>query len=121
MKRFFLIASVFIFGLILFSQELQHDAVAINIEVPVRVFKGDLFVDNLTIDDFEVYEEGKLQKIEAVYLIKKTGIAREESEHYYLLYYSPKDYIANGKFKDIKVKVKNRKYRINHRAGYIAD
>ena len=80
MKNFLLIAGFFIFGLILFSQELQYDAIAINIEVPVRVFKGDRFIDNLTIDDFEVYEEGKLQKIEAVYLIKKTGIAREESE-----------------------------------------
>jgi len=61
-------------------QELQHDAIAINIEVPVRVFKGDTFVGNLTIDDFEVYEEGVLQKIEAVYLIKKTTIEREETE-----------------------------------------
>ena len=47
--------------------------------------------------------------------------AVEESENYYLLYYSPKDYRADGKFRDIEVKVKNRKYRINHRAGYIAD
>jgi hypothetical protein len=121
MKRFLLVASVFIFGLILFSQELQHDAVAINIEVPVRVFKGDLFVDNLTIDDFEVYEEGKLQKIEAVYLIRKKDIEREESENYYLLYYSPKDYVIDGKFKRIEVEVKGDKYRVAHRAGYFAD
>ncbi len=80
MKKYLLIIPFFIFSLILFSQDLQYDAIAINIEVPVRVFKGDRFVDNLIIDDFEVYEEGKLQKIEAVYLIKKKGIAREESE-----------------------------------------
>ena len=67
-------------AIVLFAQDLQYDAIAINIEVPVRVFKGDRFVDNLTIHDFEVYEEGKLQKIEAVYLIKKTDIEREESE-----------------------------------------
>ena len=42
------------------------------------MFKGSTFIDNLTIDDFEVYEDGKLQKIEAVYLIKKTKIEREE-------------------------------------------
>jgi len=47
--------------------------------------------------------------------------AVEESENYYLLYYSPKNYKADGKFKNIKVKVINGKYRINHRAGYIAD
>ena len=63
------------------DQELQHEAIAINIEVPVRVFKGDAFVENLTIDDFEVYEDGILQKIEAVYLIKKTTIKREETEN----------------------------------------
>ena len=79
MKKTLLLISLFIFGLVLFPQELQYDALAINIEVPVRVFKGDRFIDNLTIDDFEVYEEGKLQKIEAVYLIKKTDIKREET------------------------------------------
>jgi hypothetical protein len=47
--------------------------------------------------------------------------AVEESENYYLLYYSPRNYKADGKFKNIKVKVKNRKYRISYRSGYIAD
>jgi hypothetical protein len=47
--------------------------------------------------------------------------AVEESENYYLLFYSPKDYRGDGKFKDIRVKVKGDKYRITHRAGYIAD
>ena len=50
-------------GLTVFAQEIQHDAIAINIEVPVRVFKGKTFIDNLSIDDFEIYEEGVLQKI----------------------------------------------------------
>ncbi len=59
-------------------QEIQHEAVAVNIEVPVRVFKGDTFIDNLTMDDFEIYEDGVLQKVEAVYLIKKTDIVKEE-------------------------------------------
>jgi len=62
------------------AQELQHDVVAINIEVPVRVFKGDQFIDHLTMADFEVYEDGLLQKIEAVYLIKKTDIQREDTQ-----------------------------------------
>lgn len=63
----------------LFAQEPSHDVSVINIEVPVRVFKGSKFVDNLKINDFEVYEDGKLQKIEAVYLIKKTNIESEET------------------------------------------
>ncbi len=53
---------------------------AVNVEVPVRVFKGSVFIDNLKINDFEVYENGILQKIDAVYLIKKRAIQRKE-EH----------------------------------------
>src|SRR5512135_2806155 len=56
------------------SQELSHDVRVVNITVPVRVFEGDRFVDNLTIRDFEVLEDGKPQKIEAVYLVNKTAV-----------------------------------------------
>ena len=78
------------------AQEIQHEAVAINIEVPVRVFKDEIFVDSLTIDDFEVYEDGVLQSVEAIYLIKKTDIERKEERkgmwppltgrHFYLFF-----------------------------------
>jgi hypothetical protein len=43
------------------------------------------------------------------------------SESYYLLYYRPTAYKRDGKFKNIKVKVKNGSYKITHRSGYIAD
>ena len=79
MKKPIFLIIVTALTLTLLAQELQYEAVAINIEVPVRVFKGSTFIDNLTIDDFEIYEDGKLQKIEAVYLIKKVSIHREES------------------------------------------
>lgn len=59
------------------QEQIQHEERVINIEVPVRVFKGSTFIDNLSITDFEVYEDGKLQKIEAVYLIKKTDVAQK--------------------------------------------
>ncbi len=62
------------------EKPIQENAMAINVEVPVRVFKGDTFIDDLTLDDFELYEEGELQKIEAVYLIKKTNIEKAEIE-----------------------------------------
>ena len=62
------------------EQELQHEAIAVNIEVPVRVFTRGKFVEELNIGDFEVYENGILQKIEALYLVKKTVIEREETE-----------------------------------------
>jgi VWFA-related protein len=61
-------------------QDLQHQAAAINIEVPVRVFHGDSFIDKLSINDFELFEDGLPQKIEAVYLIQKKDILREEAE-----------------------------------------
>jgi len=47
--------------------------------------------------------------------------AVDASENYYLLYYTPKDYKTDGKFKRIKIKVKGQKYRIIHRAGYLAN
>lgn len=78
MKKHTISFVFFILGLTLFAQEIQHEATAINIEVPVRVFKGKTFIDNLTIDDFEIYEDGVLQSIEAVYLIRKTEIKRKE-------------------------------------------
>ncbi len=61
------------------EQEIQEEAIAINIEVPVRVYKGNKFVENLSIKDFILYEDGKRQKIEAVYLIKERSIKRRES------------------------------------------
>lgn len=77
MKKLFyntVIAGMTIF---LSGQEIRHDVTTINVEVPVRVFKGDRFCDHLTMQDFEVYEDGIPQKIEAVYLIKKTDVARK--------------------------------------------
>jgi hypothetical protein len=47
--------------------------------------------------------------------------AVEASENYYLLYYSPASYSSDGKFKEIKINVKNQNYRIFHRAGYFAN
>jgi hypothetical protein len=63
-----------------FSQYLSYEVRVVNIEVPVRVFDGDQFVDHLTLDDFEVLEDGVPQKIEAAYLFKKTALERKEGK-----------------------------------------
>lgn len=47
--------------------------------------------------------------------------AVDASENYYLLYYSPKEYKTDGKFREIKVRVKRPGHRVSHRAGYFAD
>ena len=47
--------------------------------------------------------------------------AVDAAETYYLLYYTPENYTKDGKFREIKVKIKNTGYRILHRAGYFAD
>lgn len=62
------------------SQEIQEESFVINIEVPVRVYEGDGFVSDLSIDDFEVLEDGVPQKIEAVYLINKRNVERSEEK-----------------------------------------
>ena len=63
MKKGTFIIGILFLILFLSAQEIQEQVTAINIEVPVRVFKGNSFIDNLTMDDFEDYEEGILQKI----------------------------------------------------------
>ena len=47
--------------------------------------------------------------------------AVDASENYYLIYYASLNYKRDGKFRKIKVKVKNKKCRISHRAGYFAN
>ena len=47
--------------------------------------------------------------------------ASDATENYYLLYYTPKDYTMDGKFKTKEVKVKDKNYRITHRQGYFAN
>ena len=64
----------------LFGQNLQHVVSVVNIEIPVRVTKGDVFADQLALGDFEVRDDGVLQAIEAVYLVKKTDIRRREGK-----------------------------------------
>jgi len=62
------------------QQRIQEESIVINVEVPVRVFRGKQFVDDLKLSDFEVTEDGVPQKVEAVYLIKKRSIERREEE-----------------------------------------
>ncbi len=80
MKKVLLFSSVIFMSLVLFSQQIKEEASVINIEVPVRVFIGKTFIDNLTIDDFEVLENGVPQNIEAVYFVKKRSVERSEEK-----------------------------------------
>ena len=80
MKKFIPVLAALILSFALLAQEIQHETIVVNIEVPVRVFDRGQFVENLTIDDFEVYEDGKLQNVVAVYLIKKTKNEKERRE-----------------------------------------
>jgi len=81
MKKVLILTMAFILSLALFPQEIFiEQSLVVNIEVPLRVFKGGEFIDNLTMDDFEVFEDGILQKTEAVYLVKKRSIERSEEK-----------------------------------------
>jgi hypothetical protein len=62
------------------AQQVREESLVVNVEVPVRVFKGSSFIDSLTAADFEVYENGVPQKIEAIYMVKKRTIERREEE-----------------------------------------
>jgi hypothetical protein len=60
-------------------QQPHHDVSAVRIEVPVRVFDGGRFVGNLTMNDFEVFEDGVAQKVEAAYIIRKTAVHNNDT------------------------------------------
>lgn len=115
-KNIFLITFLFL-ALTLFSQVEERGVTVTNVVVPVRVLDGNKLVENLTIEDFELYEDGKLQKIEALYLVQETNVERKEtikefnpplSRHFDLLFqtidYNPKfaeaiDYFFNNIFR----------------------
>jgi len=103
MKKAIFFITILLLTYFLFSHQEQHEVTVRNIEVPVRVFDGKKFVDNLTIEDFEIYENGIPQKIEALYLGNQNRIARQEelkafspqtARHFYFLFqiieYNPK-------------------------------
>jgi len=84
-KALFFIAAFGLLGFSALSQEIfVKQALVVNIEVPVRVFKDGTFVDNLSINDFEVFENGIPQKIEAVYLVKKRTIEKSEEKRRFI-------------------------------------
>jgi uncharacterized protein YdeI (BOF family) len=80
MKKIVLLAVSVLLSLSLFAQQVAEESMVINIEVPVRVFQGDAFVDTLTIKDFEILEDGVSQTLEAVYLVNKRSIERSEEK-----------------------------------------
>jgi VWFA-related protein len=78
--------SILIFPHLFHSSDLgqvppfKHDVRVINIEVPVRVFDGEVFVENLTLSDLEVFEDGIRQELQAVYFIKNSTLERKEEK-----------------------------------------
>ena len=103
MKKLIIPLVFFLMALNLSSQMEQRQVTVRNIIVPVRVFDKNNFVKDLKIEDFELYEDGILQKIEALHLTDRTQLSRSEgaqgfipqvSRNYYLLFqlidYNPK-------------------------------
>lgn len=80
MKKQLIILAIFVLGIVLIAQEIQQQAVSINIEVPIRVYKGNNFVDDLKIEDFEIYEDGVLQDVEALYFVNNRNIQTKEEK-----------------------------------------
>ncbi len=95
MKRVFIVVAILGLCLGLSSQQQQFEVTVTNISVPIRVYHDTQFVEDLTIADFEVLENGVLQRIEALYLIKSTDVARKDTvkeipatlnRHFYFLF-----------------------------------
>jgi hypothetical protein len=98
----FILTAAFVLAAPLLSQE-KYEVTVTSIVVPVRVMDGDSFVENLAIQDFDVLEDLVPQKIEALYLVKKSDVQRRQgaqefnpvvSRNFFLLFqlteYNPK-------------------------------
>lgn len=80
MKKMLLLGALLLPMLSLASPQEQHQVTVTNVMVPVRVFSGGQFVDDLTLADFELYEDGQLQEIQALYLTDKAAISRQDTK-----------------------------------------
>jgi len=95
MKKVSWLATLVLLVSSLIAQQIHEETTVVNVGVPVRVFQGSSFVGDLRLDDFEVYEDGAAQKLEAVYLVHQAAIERREelsrftpetSRHFYLFF-----------------------------------
>jgi len=81
MKKILAAALLVLAGATLLAQQsFIESAFVLNIEVPVRVFQDGKFVDDLTLADFEIHENGVKQKLDAFYLVKKQTVARRDEK-----------------------------------------
>lgn len=83
MKKALFFILVACLALIFLLAQEQVEVTVTNIIVPVRVMEGSRFVDNLAAEDFELLEDGKPQKIQALYLIRNSEIQRKEAGQEY--------------------------------------
>jgi hypothetical protein len=83
-KMIFLWLGVWIFsGVFLYSRQddevLKESVRVVNVEVPVRVYFKGQPVDNLTREDFKLYEGGKRQEIHG-FILKRKKIKAQDLE-----------------------------------------
>ncbi len=77
MKKGTMVALILVLGLNPWAQD-RGQGQAVDIEVPVRVLQGDTFVDDLTSQDFEIFEDGERQEIRSLYLVRNSRLQRQE-------------------------------------------
>ncbi|MDH7511923.1 MAG: hypothetical protein QHH14_03130 [Clostridiales bacterium] len=83
MKKSSLVCFIFCFLSLLVSPSPGQDQAEVtvtNIIVPVRVLEDRNFIDNLTAEEFELFEDGVPQKIEALYLVRNGMVERKEGD-----------------------------------------
>lgn len=78
----FLVIMALIFTL--FAQESVRSSSSNKVQVPVRIFDDNTFVDILSIQDSTLYEEGVPQDIDALYFVRGNQIERMEAEAQYI-------------------------------------
>ena len=102
MKRVVLSSLMILLGLTLYAMQKPPESSVISVRVPVKVWEGSRFVDDLTLKDFELYEDGNRQDLEALYLFKNSKIHRREEKNsfspspqrHFILFFEISEYSA---------------------------
>lgn len=76
MKRILVFFCLLLTQFALLALQRDHESVPIHIEVPVTIIQGNNSVNDLIVDDFEIYENGLLQQIDAVYFVSQRRVER---------------------------------------------
>ena len=101
MRKIIILLVIFIMlaVLLVIAQEtVKEEVKVVNVEVPVRVFYKGKPVDNLSIDDFKLYENKKQQSISSLNIVRRKIEVENKKPSYFVFLFRAYNY--NEQFRE---------------------